>query len=489
MARQVVVAGGGASGLTAAIYAARNGADVTILEHRDSVGKKILMTGNGKCNLTNMSDVHGKYYSSDERSLEKVYDTLVRFDAKKTRSFFMELGLFTKEKRDGGVYPVSEQAAVVLDVLRSACSSLGIRIITDCEIKEIIPPCAGAKIRIKRYIRENAASKAKKKPVVSEQEESISYDRIILATGGRAAPKSGSDGSGYVLARKLGHSIIEPLPALVQLKCAGDFFPSISGVRAQCRLSLYIDGKESAVEEGELQLTDYGISGIPVFQFSRIAAKALHAGQKCEVRINFIPYLFDAGYNENSNRDLIKKDTSYNEHLIESLPKKDTSYNKNLIANLFIKDAIYNENTTNKKSFTENIFCHKTVEELLAGLVHKKIAAMVCKKNGIYNGMTVAQALQVCPKKINGCIQMLMDFRVQITDTNSFENAQVCCGGVPLSEVDGQFRSVKAENVYIVGELLDCDGICGGYNLQWAWATGAIAGESAALDDIGGRKN
>jgi len=459
MARQVVVAGGGASGLTAAIYAARNGADVTILEHRDSVGKKILMTGNGKCNLTNMSDVHGKYYSSDERSLEKIYDTLVRFDAKKTRSFFMELGLFTKEKRDGGVYPVSEQAAVVLDVLRSACSSLGIRIITDCEIKEIIPPCAGAKIRIKRYIRENAASKARKKPVVSEQEESISYDRIILATGGRAAPKSGSDGSGYVLARKLGHSIIEPLPALVQLKCAGDFFPSISGVRAQCRLSLYIDGKESAVEEGELQLTDYGISGIPVFQFSRIAAKALHAGQKCEVRINFIPYLFD------------------------------TSYNENLIENLFIKDAAYNENTTNKKSIMENIFCHKTVEELLAGLVHKKIAAMVCKKNGIYNGMTVAQALQVCPKKINGCIQMLMDFRVQITDTNSFENAQVCCGGVPLSEVDGQFRSVKAENVYIVGELLDCDGICGGYNLQWAWATGAIAGESAALDDIGGRKN
>lgn len=135
----VIVAGGGASGLTAAIFAAKNGYQVTILEHKDRVGKKILMTGNGRCNLTNMSDVHGKYYSSDKQSLQKIYDTLVSFGANDTRAFFERIGLYTKEKKDGGVYPVSEQASVVLDVLRDECERLGVRTITGCEVRTVKP--------------------------------------------------------------------------------------------------------------------------------------------------------------------------------------------------------------------------------------------------------------------------------------------------------------------------------------------------------------
>ena len=194
MANRVVVAGGGASGLTAAIFAARNGSNVTILEHKDRVGKKILMTGNGKCNLTNMSDMRGKYYSSDDRSLDMIYDTLVRFDAKKTRAFFSTLGLHTKEKRDGGVYPVSEQAAVVLDVLRSECERLGVRTITDCEIDSVKPERGGGKIRLIRYYREAAGKdvkKSKKAEIVSQKTETIQYDSLILATGGKAAAVSG----------------------------------------------------------------------------------------------------------------------------------------------------------------------------------------------------------------------------------------------------------------------------------------------------------
>lgn len=431
MANRVVVTGGGASGLAAAIFAARNGASVMILEHKDRVGKKVLMTGNGKCNLTNMSDVHGKYYSSDQRSLDKIYDTLVRFDAEKTRDFFKTLGLYTKEKRDGGVYPVSEQAAVVLDVLRSECERLGVRTITDCEIRSIKPDSNhGGSIRLIRYIRETAGKdgkKNKKTEIVSEKTETIRYDRLILATGGKAAAVSGSDGSGYVLAKCLGHTIIEPLPALVQLRCAGDFFKSVSGVRAQSSLTLYVDGSPAAEEEGELQLTDYGISGIPVFQFSRIVARALHDGKRCEVGINFIPYIA--------------------EPLQES------------------------------EIMPVERYSHKTMEELLAGLVHKKLASMICRQSGIAVGTTVEQA---GIRKVNECIRLLADFRVKVTDTNSFENAQVCCGGVPLWEVDDNFQSGKCSNVYLVGELLDCDGICGGYNLQWAWATGAIAGEAAS---------
>ena len=428
MANKVIVAGGGASGLAAAIFAAANGAHVTVLEHNERVGKKILMTGNGKCNLTNMSDMHGKYYSSDKRSLDKIYAALSKFDAVKTREFFRKIGLYTKGKKGGGVYPVSEQASIVLDVLRSECGRLGINIQTDCEITSITPDKAGGAVSVTRYIRENkeqskSDSKNKKNTTVSKRKETVRYDKLILATGGKAAPYSGSDGSGYGLVKSLGHSIIEPLPALVQLKCAGDFFRSVSGVRAQGRIMLYIDGKPEAGEEGELQLTDYGISGIPVFQISRLASRALYDGKKCAAGINFIPFIPD--------------------------------------------DAEWNIMQ----------YHYKTVEEFLSGLVHKKIAAVICRLNGISSGMTVGQTGEDIVRK---CLKSLADFRVKITEPNTFENAQVCCGGVPLMEVGGSFESYKCDHVYIVGELLDCDGICGGYNLQWAWATGAIAGESAA---------
>lgn len=436
MANKVVVAGGGASGLVAAIFAAENGAEVTILEHKDRIGKKILMTGNGRCNLTNMSDVRGKYYSSDEDSINRIYDTLVRFDAVKTRDFFKGLGLYTKEKRDGGVYPVSEQAAVVLDVLRSACDRLNIKIRTDCEVTAVKPDRAGGTVFVTQYVRasqeQEKQKRDKKSEILFEKKECIRYDKLILATGGKAALVSGSDGSGYELAKRLGHSLIEPLPALVQLKCEGSFFKALSGVRAHSKVRLLIDDKEAASEEGELQLTDYGISGIPVFQFSRLASRAIYEGKQCEAEINFIPYIGESG------------------HVI---------FDKSM--DNIIKD-----------------FSHKTVEEFLSGLVHKKVAVVVCKQNGIPSGTIVGQ---LSVSKLRDCIRMLANFRVKITGPNSFENAQVCCGGVPLDEVNENFMSRKCSNVYIIGELLDCDGICGGYNLQWAWATGAIAGADAAL--------
>lgn len=443
MANRVVVVGGGASGLVAAIAAAENGAVVTILEHKDRVGKKILMTGNGRCNLTNMKDVHGKYYSSDTTSLQQIYDTLVRFDAVRTREFFLRLGLYTKEKKDGGVYPVSEQASAVLDVLRSACDRLGVTIRTNCNVISIKPGKKGGMVCVIQYEHNMQESLKKKKlstknseHVHSGKEEQIFYDKLILATGGKATPVSGSDGSGYVLAKHLGHHIVEPLPALVQLKCKEAFFKALSGVRAQGEIRLLIDGVETAAEEGELQLTDYGISGIPVFQFSRLASKALYDGKHCEASMNFISYIFGENGEDNNCKAL-------------------------------------------KKSAMEQ-FSHKTVEAFLSGLVHKKIAGVVCKQNGIASGITVHQA---GAERVWNCIKMLVDFRVQIIAPNSFENAQVCCGGVPLKEVDKNFTSLKCRGIYIVGELLDCDGICGGYNLQWAWATGIIAGIDAAQCD------
>ena len=394
MAEKVVVAGGGASGLVAAVFAAQNGARVTILEHKDRVGKKILMTGNGRCNLTNMSDVRGKYYSSGADSLDRIYDTLVRFDAARTRDFFESLGLYTKEKRDGGVYPASEQASIVLDVLRSACDRLGVQIRTDCDVTAVKPGRSGGVVSVVQYERAEQGQdrrdrKCPNKAFDRSHREELAYDRLILATGGRAASVSGSDGSGYELARRLGHSVVEPLPALVQLRCDGAFFKALSGVRAQSEIRLLIDGREAAREQGELQLTDYGISGIPVFQFSRLVSRAVHDQKQCEARIDFIPYI--------------------------------------------------NIGKTDEKSIER--FPHKTAEEFLSGLVHKKVAAVVCRQNRIAPGETVAQA---GVGKIRACIRMLADFRVKITGPNSFEHAQVCCGGVPLGEVDEYFIDRKS---------------------------------------------
>lgn len=411
MERKLIVIGGGASGLMAAITAAKYGAKVIVLEHKDRVGKKILMTGNGKCNLTNMSNPEGKYYSDN---LDFVYQILDQFTASDTRHFFADAGLYTKEKRDGGVYPVSEQAASVLDLLRMECERLHVSVLTDFQVSDIIPNINGGKVV---GFTEN------------HRKNTLEYDRLILATGSKAAPVSGSDGSGYQIVKKMGHTVIEPLPALVQLKCKGDYFKSVSGVRCQAGIDLYINQKYSASQEGELQITDYGISGIPTFQLSRMVSRALSEQKSCQVHIDFLTYL-----SEDEKKNVWK---------------------------------------TYKK------FPYKTLEEWLFGFTHKKIASLICKLLHC-KGNTKLQNIE--PELARECIHLLTDFVVDVSQTNSFEQCQVCCGGVSLLEIKPTLESKKVRNVYIVGELLDCDGICGGYNLQWAWATGAIAGKHAAID-------
>lgn len=446
MSKEVVIIGGGASGLMAAIVAAGKGASVTLLEHKDRVGKKLLMTGNGKCNLTNMSDIHEKYYGND---LNRIYRILEQFTAENTRAFFEKIGLYTKEKRDGGVYPVSEQAASVLDVLRAECEHQNVKILTDTEILDIIPAENGGMVVAEKAIKEEIASVKNKKGngtkksatkavVIGTEKRKLHYDSLIIATGGQAAAVSGSDGSGYRLAKRLGHSLIKPLPALVQLKCEGDYFKMIAGVRAQAALKLYIAGELCAREEGELQLTDYGISGIPVFQFSRLVSRAVYEQQI----------------------GIVKKDKDSIVVVIDFLPYMSEQDMDNL-----------------RKS--RNRFSYKTIEEFLGGIVHKKLATLVCY-NLKMNGATKLEHLS--DESFVACIDCLRSFQVMVKETNSYDNAQVCCGGIPLDEIEDSMESVKYPHVYFAGEILDCDGICGGYNLQWAWTTGKLAGEHAALE-------
>ncbi len=406
---KVTVIGGGASGIMAAIAAARYGAQVVILEHKDRIGKKILMTGNGKCNLSNLSFSADKYYSDSPRFVETIFR---QFNEKDTISFFEGIGLFIKSKNDY-LYPMSEQASTVLDLLRIELKYRNVEIITACDVKKVTAVPEG---------------KSGKSQFTIDTDQGIyQSDTVILACGGKASPQSGSDGSGYELAKKFGLNVIPPLPALVQLRCTGNYFKAIAGVRCEAKLKLHIDGAIVKEEYGELQLTDYGISGIPVFQLSRIAAKALNVHKKVTVKIDLLPVM-----------------------------------SKEMISAFLTK---------------MNTHPDKTVEEAMLGLMNKKLLYMLWKQNGIKPECRLSE---LSDKQIEKLIDVIKTWNVEVSATNSFLNAQVCCGGVDCKEITDTCEAKKVPGLFLTGELLDVDGICGGYNLQWAWSTGFIAGKTAA---------
>lgn len=409
--KKIGVIGAGPAGMTAAIAAAERGARVILFEQKERVGQKILVTGNGKCNLTN-TRLSGEFYHGTHRGFAE--DILKRFPLRDTIAYFTRLGIYTRN-RNGGLYPYSEQASAVLDALRMELRRLFVEIRTECRITGVIP--------------KNAAGFCIKGGEGSKEQ----VDRVILAAGSRAAPKTGSDGSGYKIAGNLGIRVIKPLPALTQLRSQDGWFKSVSGVRCDALLTLCVDGMETARERGELQLVDYGISGIPVFQLSGRAARALEDGRRVTVRIHFLPE-FDG-----------------------------------------MDNASYLEN------FVYQRFCgtDKTCEEALIGLFHKKLAAFFLREAQI---RPQSPARGLTQEKLHHLISVISECSVLIDSTNSYEHAQTCTGGIDTEELDNNLQFKKIPGMYAAGEIIDIDGVCGGYNLQWAWSTGQIAGACAADD-------
>ncbi len=404
---KVGIIGGGASGMVAAITAAREGAEVVLFEKNDRIGKKILVTGNGRCNLSNLSFSASCYHSKEP---EKAWELVSGFSPTDTVAFFEGIGLSIKDK-NGYLYPACEQAAAVLDVLRYEIGAL--KICVKCE----------------EAVTEIKVAKHGGFQLVSQNGKKTSADRVIVSCGGQASPKTGSDGSGYALLKKLGFSLVRPVPALVQLKCA-EPLKAVAGIRCDARVVLSIEDREVACESGELQMTEYGISGIPVFQLSRHAAYGLAAGKKVVVDLDLLPWL-------EQDREA---------WILERL----------------------------------SMLRERSAEEFLTGTVNKKWIAFFLKRHGI---RLDTAATEVSVKKWVALLKELKQFRLTVTDTNSFQNAQVCAGGVSLREVNGQLESVRIPGLYITGELLDIDGRCGGYNLQWAWGSGVVAGKAAALSE------
>lgn len=399
----VLVVGGGASGLMAAIMAAREGAAVTVLEHNERPGKKICSTGNGKCNLTNTAMPSDAFRGEHPEFINKI---LEQFPVSETIRFFTELGIYTVNK-NGYLYPKSLQASQVTDVLCMEAGNQKVKIKTKEHVKKVFCENGVWKVMTDGWTYEGNA--------------------VILANGSSASNIAGADGSGYEIARTLGHKIIPPLPALTALKCRS--FPEFikkkkgsspfalwAGVRVEGAITLLIEKEAPKTQRGELQLTDYGISGIPVFQLSRYAIRAMEKKKEVRLKINFLPD--------------------------------------------FSKEGLWAFLESRRRNCP-----YKNTQEMLIGLFPDKLIKVLCQ----------APDLE----------QAILEYPLQVTSGLDVKHAQVCSGGVSTSEISPvTMESRLHPGLYFAGELVDIDGTCGGYNLQWAWSSGAVAGFYAAKENL-----
>lgn len=421
---KIAIIGAGASGLFAAVCAAEKKAQVTVFEHGAEAGKKLLMTGNGKCNLSNQECTRNHYYSdSDEENT--IGGVLEAFTPDSLERWFWKKGMLLREKR-GYWYPYSEQAATVRDVLLRSCRELGVDIRYGVD-------CYG-KIEVK-----------KKGGFVIDGE---SFDRLFLACGGKSYKATGSDGSGYEIAKSLGHQIIEPKPALVQLHTNDPDWNILAGVRAQ-GIVWFPEGEPEYkqlrkkpgkkrvnpfAEEGELQFTEYGLSGIPTFQISRRVVNKIYEAKQSG----------------------IKKPVM--ELKIDLIP----AFNKNQVRGIII-----------------DRFCNHsggTLYDSLIGLVNDKIIAYALKKLNLENAS--AQPYSGYDKGFDladTLASFFTEMPVTIVGSHKLEAAQVTQGGIPFTEVDAHLQSKLVPGLFFTGEILDVDGRCGGYNLQWAWSSAFTA--------------
>lgn len=403
---KIGIIGAGASGLIAAITAATTGGNVTLIEKKDRICKKILATGNGKCNFTNKS-MNATDFLSQSTSIYRDY--VSQFDETEVISMFQNMGMLVKSK-NGYCYPRSEQASTVLDILRLQIKNLNIPVLTQTYPTSI-------------------QKKKKQFEVILNNNQKLYFDRIILACGSFAGEKTRDDYTGYTYAKNLGHTLVPIVPALVQVRAKGKEFKSISGVRCESFISLYIDNQLTAQESGELQLTDYGISGIPVFQLSRYVSYGAYEKKKMYAIIDFLP---------------------------EYTKEQWTAFVKN-----------------KWESSSKNI----TAEEFFQGFLNKKLNLMFLKSAKI-SAETPLNRLSL--SQIEAVLCSMKQWKIELEGTNPFENAQVCAGGVSMNEISLQMESKLISGLYFAGELLDVDGRCGGYNLQWAWTSGYLAGKNAA---------
>jgi predicted Rossmann fold flavoprotein len=425
---QILIIGGGAAGITAAITAKDYGADVAVIESTDRIGKKILTTGNGRCNISNnIIDSTIQKYIDRKESGEAHYGVpyhssnkdfylpvLREFTVKNTINFFAMLGLPLTTLESGKMYPLSLQASSVLDIMRMALEERNIPIYTGNKVTDIKPFKSGYKVTTK----------------TTEGDIIYQCEKLILCTGGKSAAATGSDGSGYGLAKALGHKVTPTHPAIVQLKLDYKNLKALMGIKFDGFAEILVNSEVIRKEFGEILFTDYGISGPPILQLSRIASLNLESGKKVEIKVNMLPNL----------------------------------------------------NADDLDNFLENhkaLFGHRSLMNSFIGVINKKLIPILLKESGIED---IHKPLwELSWKEKTSLMRHLQGWQFVVSGTNSFANAQVTAGGVDTTEVEPlTLESKLNKNIYFAGEVLDVDGDCGGYNLQWAWSSGVVAARNCA---------
>ena len=473
--RMVAVIGGGAAGMMAAIEAARAGAIVTLIEKNPQLGKKLATTGNGRCNYTNldMGDrIGGKFRGFHPEFAASSLDVL---PPEAVLDWFREIGVEPRF-RGSYVYPNSDQASAVVDALREELHRLSVKVHYNAEVKSV-----------QRVDRDAGYF------LIQCTDAVVKADRVILAAGSKAAPKTGSNGDGYFIARKLGHTIVPYVPALCGIRCAGDAFRALAGIRTEAALELSIDGRCVDREAGELQLVDYGISGIPVFQLSRYAAYALQEGKKAVVYINFLP-----GFTEgNVSAEAAVRDSDRNVAAGAAVRNSKRSSSASWISTIEVSAAKNAQNARaevsccaakaeDPKDLAVQLFrqrqerlAGRKMESFFTGLLHQKLGQLLLRMANVRPELPVAELSE---KQLRSLASLSVRFKAECVEMNGFQQAQVVAGGVDTTEVDSDTMASRlVPGLYFAGEVLDIDGICGGYNLQWAWASGFVAGRHAAV--------
>lgn len=396
----IVIVGGGASGMMAALTAAEDKNNrVILLERQQRLGRKLLATGNGRCNLTNTGACAANYHGEQE---DFVLPALEAFPPSAALDFFHSLGLLTVEEYGGRVYPLSDSANSVVDVLRFALEAKGVDVRCSTSVREI---------------RRNGA----KYSVIADN-DTLNADRLIVACGGAAGAKLGGVMDGYELLKPLGHKRTSLYPILVPLMTDVEYPRALKGVRADCELSLFSGESLLKKSRGELQFTETGVSGPAAFDVSRAAAEA---GKGCTLSANFL-----RSYSEEDIFTVLKSRRA-------ALPELQTG-------------------------------------DILTGILHNRLGRMLVKYAGLSSGIPLRELTDAELQKL---VHACTDFRLKVLGTGSFDNAQVTAGGIKTTGINPEtMESWFMPNLFICGELLDVDGDCGGFNLQWAWASGYIAG-------------
>ena len=401
---KIGIIGGGAAGMAAALAASEyENAQVVLMERQARLGKKLSATGNGRCNLSNIHAAQGGYHGDDRHFHEYA---LNQYPPSETLQWFSGLGLYTVTEPSGKVYPYSDQANSVVDVLRFSLERPNIQVLTDFEVQKV---------------KKDGAVFS-----VSAKSETLEFDRLIIACGGLAGTKLGGTMSGYKLLRSFGHKCTKLRPTLVQVKTSWPGVSALKGVRANCKAVIYQNGKPHRGSEGEIQFTEFGLSGPVIYEISRDACQG---GGEWECTLDFLPEISS-------------------DALAALLEKRKSS--------------------------------PLTAEDLFTGILHNRLGRVIVKEAGIRGNLPICDLRE---DQLADVVALSKGFTVTLTEPLGMDAAQVTAGGIVTNEFDPTtMQSRLVPGLYACGEVLDVDGDCGGYNLQWAWSSGRLAGFSAGKE-------